>query len=215
MCTDSIVVLDSRARPLNFTISVPAMTFNQGSRIVHHRTSFHLECAAEVLTTWFDDDGYGNEDRDYLTLNLKIESWEPDCTLLARIPASKDDMPAIAEGKKYVMTGQLYFKVPEKQWHRTYLIINEHKEVEASFDYGPPAYGIETPVASVSGNDTVNIRWIVQDEYEGAMYGQSLSFHDAEVKEWIVEQGLQKLWRFEGRWKGKEQFTVEGLQMAR
>ena len=39
----------------------------------HHCICFHLKCVAEVLKTWFDDDGYGNEDRDYLTLDLKIE----------------------------------------------------------------------------------------------------------------------------------------------
>ena len=180
----------------------------------HNRTSFRLQCAAQVQRTWFDDDGYGNEDRDYLTLSLKIESWESGDTLLARIPASKDEMPAIAVGKKYMMQGDLYFKVPEKQWHRTYLNITAHKEVEASFDHGPPVFGIVTPVASVSGDDTINIQWIVQDDYEGAMYGQSLSFHDAQIKEWIVKEGLHKIWKLEGRWKGKGEFTVEGLAMA-
>ena len=67
-------------------------------------------------------------------------------------------MPAIAEGKKYVMQDHLYFEVSEKQWHRTYLQITKHKEVEASFDYGSSVFGIDTPIASVNGNDIINIQ---------------------------------------------------------
>ena len=173
---------------------------------------------ARVVRTWRDDDGYGNEDGDYLTLPLKNAIWGPS-NLLARIPYAKDsdDPPPLVVGKNYAIKGGLYRKVPQKQWHQEYLAIKWHKEMDGELEAANPQFDLVCKVVDVDErgkNGRIGLAWRVWDQYERAAYGKIISL---ECKEAVshVKDNMNKLYKFSGQMTAPGVLRVNELECTK
>ncbi|KAL8845930.1 MAG: hypothetical protein Q9221_008943 [Calogaya cf. arnoldii] len=178
--------------------------------------NFQVLLPAHVIETWRDDNGFGREDSDYLTMSLEISSWPQDNnTLLARIPHSKDsDKPEpLLTGKTYCIKGGLYLEVPEKDWHQTYLRITWRKEIpeEACQDDAKPMWSIgDVKIARVDEESKqIALRGRVWDEYEAASYGQSILLPFCpEVAADVYKANMNYPWIFQGKMASLEDLEV-------
>ena len=175
---------------------------------------FWLLLAAKVVRTWRDDDGYGNEDSDYLTMTLKIATWPDNETLMARIRSSKDGAPPILEGKNYAIKGGLYFQVPEKHWHRTNLQIMWHKEIEGPLEEANPRFGIVCKIISVNDDNTIGLFWRSWDNYESADYAQSLTIPCPMATADVKKENKHKLWVLAGEMAGMSDLRATTMRVT-
>ncbi|KAL8995383.1 MAG: hypothetical protein Q9169_004860 [Polycauliona sp. 2 TL-2023] len=181
----------------------------------NHASPFTAVVAAQVVESWRDDNGYGYEDSDYLTLSLKIPTWSDNKPLLARVPSDKNRAPPIAEGKFYDFQGFFYFKVPQKEWHQGYLLINSQKELSEGSDRlaGDPLFQLLCKASGMTSDNRVGLVWQCWDEYEAASYGQSIEAPWPMDKS-VVENNLGKLWKFHGRLLSPTEISIRSIAMS-
>ena len=139
-----------------------------------HATAIAIKTQATVLSTWRDDDGYGNVDADYITMTLQIPTWPTENTLLARIPDRDDpDKPPSQPvvNTTYNMEGEFFYNFPSKDWTRTYLHVDRlctatASSIEQSL---PPTFTLIAKILVITGSK-VTAAWETFDPYEGALF---------------------------------------------
>ncbi|KAL8988301.1 MAG: hypothetical protein Q9177_002605 [Variospora cf. flavescens] len=182
-----------------------------------HSCPFWMVTTAEVIETYRDGDEYGNTDSDWLTLSLKISTWSPDHTLLARMRHSKkdddDNKPQpVHKGKKYRFEGGFYFAVAQQNWHRAYLNIEFHEEVPESeyTDARDPFFEVVCKVLRVVDEEKMVLCWQSWDDYEPASYGQTTIVSGKEAVP-HVRDNLDKVWKISGRMVALDDLQARSL----
>jgi len=128
-----------------------------------------VELHAAVLSTWRDDDGYGNTDSDYWTMSLKVQSWPSKSEVLARI-RSHD---ALDSNGLYLIKGRMYIN-PGKEWTDTYVRIDSAQKFQ-----GPgtirsdmqPTFEVIANIRAVQDKH-LTLSWFAWDGYQNAGYNQ-------------------------------------------
>ena len=178
---------------------------------------------AKVLSAWRDDDGYGNTDRDYMTMSLQIPTWGNDSTLTARVLQDDDDGDGkMVPDRMYDIKGSLFYEVPSKAWTCTYLHVDHFSPTAASAsvadadaDAKAPTFSLIAQISELTDSH-VTVMWGAWDPYEAAMFN---SHAKLQLKQAPVTPRLEvnQIVEFQGYLEapGRDQLVVEGYTQLR